>query len=145
MSSLVKLSRNYPSFIDRFFDNDYLNAPVRSFATHPTMPSVNVKNGKDSFEIDVAAPGLSKEDFKIELDQDVLTISSQKEMNTETNEDESYTCREFSYQSFSRSFTLPKIANVEKIEAKYEDGILKIYIPKKDEEKTKLSKFIKIK
>ncbi len=146
MSSLVKLTRNYPSLFDRFFDNDYSNLPVRRYGVDPIMPSVNIKNGQDGFEIDLAAPGLKKEDFKIELEHDVLTISSEVEVEeTETDEDECYTCREFSYQSFSRSFTLPKIANTEKIDAKYENGILKVYIPKKDEAKAKLSKLIKIK
>lgn len=146
MSSLVKLTRNYPSLLDHFFENDYSSLPARSTFAKPTMPSVNIKNGQDAFEIDVAAPGMKKEDFKIELEHDVLTISSEVEVDeTTTDEDECYTCREFSYQSFSRSFTLPKIANTDKIDAKYVDGILKVYIPKKDEAKARLSKLIKIK
>lgn len=145
--SLVKLTRNYPSVFDRFFDTDLLNWQGKGLSqpVASTLPSVNVKTLKDSFEIEVAAPGLKKEDFKIELDNDLLTISSEKKIENETKEDECYTCREFSYQSFSRSFTLPQVANTEKVDAQYENGVLTVSIPKKDEAKAKLSRLISIK
>lgn len=97
------------------------------------MPSVNVKELDNGFEIHVAAPGIKKEDLKINLERNVLTISSEtKTENQEKDEKGAFTRREFNYSSFSRAFTLPEDAEPEKIEATYEDGILKITIPKKE-------------
>jgi HSP20 family protein len=143
--SLVRFSRNYPSLFDRFFENDLFNWSNQNFSsTNTTLPSVNIKEGKENFEVEVAAPGLNKEDFKIELNRELLTISSEKKVENETKEEDCYTCREFSYQSFSRSFTLPNIADGEKIMAKYENGILKVTIPKKEEVISKQSRMIDI-
>ena len=143
--SLVRFRRSYPSLFDRFFENDLLDWSNRNFSTtNTTLPSVNIKEGNENFEVEVAAPGLNKEDFKIEMNNDLLTISSEKKEENEVKENECYTCREFSYQSFSRSFTLPHIADGDKVIAKYENGILKVTIPKKEEAKTKLSRMIEI-
>jgi len=92
----------------------------------------------------MAAPGFTKNDFKIELNHDLLTISSGKEITNETREDQQFTLREFSYQSFSRSFTLPNSADSEKIGAKYENGILRVKIPKKEEAKPRPARQIAI-
>ena len=101
------------------------------------MPSVNVKETDNEFKLEIAAPGLKKEDFKLNLENNVLTIASEKEENTE-EKDNGYARKEFSYYSFSRSFTLPeKVVDAEKIEAKYENGVLEILIPKREEEKPK--------
>ena len=136
--ALVKFSNSYPSLFDRFLDNDWFDWEHRNFSeTNTTLPSVNIKESVDDFEVEVAAPGLGKDDFKIELNHDLLTISSDKKVEDETKEGENFTRREFSYQSFSRSFTLPDSVNSEKIEAKYENGILKVMIPKKEEAKPK--------
>lgn len=143
--TLVKFRRNYPSLVDRFFENDFFDWSNRNFsATNTTLPSVNVKENKENFFVEVAAPGLDKNDFKIELNRDVLTISSEKQTENETKDDESYSCREFSYQSFSRSFTLPNIADGEKIGARYDNGILSITIPKKAEVIAKQNRLIDI-
>jgi len=143
--SLVRFRRNYPSLFDHFFENDFFDWSNRNFSTtNTTLPSVNIKDGKENFEVEVAAPGLNKEDFKIELNNDLLTISSEKKMENEAEESECYTCREFSYQSFSRSFTLPNIADGEKVMAKYDNGILTVTIPKKEEAKVKASRMIEI-
>jgi HSP20 family protein len=84
----------------------------------------------------MAAPGMSKKDFKIELDNEILKISSEKKVENELNESERYTCREFSYQSFERTFHLPKsVVDLTKIKAKYDDGMLRITIPKREEAK----------
>lgn len=109
------------------------------------MPSLNIKENKDSFFVEVAAPGFEKFDFKIELNNDVLTISSEKKLSNEVKDGERITKQEFSYQSFSRSFTLPELVDEEKIAAKYENGILAINIPKKEEAKPKSPKLISIK
>lgn len=136
--SLVKFSDQFPAFFDRFFVNDMLDWSNRNFSdTQTTLPSVNIKESSDAFEVEMAAPGLNKKDFKIELNNDLLTISSEKTVENETKEGENFTKKEFSYQSFSRSFTLPNIVDAGKIKAKYDDGILKVMIPKKEEAKPK--------
>lgn len=143
--SLVRFSRNYPSLFDRFFDNDLFDWSNKNYSTtNTTLPSVNIRESKSNFEVEVAAPGFEKGDFKIELNHDLLTISSEKKVENETKDDQRFTCREFSYQSFSRSFTLPNIADSEKIEAKYDKGILTVTIPKKEEVVAKLNRVIEI-
>jgi HSP20 family protein len=143
--SLVKFSRNYPSVFDRFFDNDLFDWTNRNFSTtNTTLPSVNVKESEKNFEVEVAAPGFNKSDFKIELNRDLLTVSSEKKVEKETSEGQRFTCREFSYQSFSRTFTLPNIADGERIEAKYDNGILTVTIPKKEEIINKQNRLIEI-
>ncbi len=135
-----------PSFFDRFFENDLLDYANRSYSdTNTTLPAVNIKESEDSFEVEMSAPGFEKKDFQIELRNRMLTISSEKKVENETKENQNFTRREFSYQSFSRSFTLPEIVEGEKIEAKYANGILRVIIPKKEEAKPKPIKQIKIK
>jgi HSP20 family protein len=143
--SLLRFSNHQPSVFDRFFENDLFDWSNRNYSsTNTTVPSVNIKESAEDFEVDVAAPGLTKNDFKIELNHDFLTISSEKEIENETNDGQSFTQREFSYQSFSRSFTLPNIVDSEKIAAKYENGILRITIPKKEEVRPKPARQIDI-
>lgn len=143
--SLVKYSHQFPGIFDRFFEPDLFDWTNKNFSkTNTTIPSVNIKENRDGFEVELAAPGFSKEDFRIELNYDVLSISSEKKVENETKEDEQFTRREFCYQSFSRSFTLPDKADGEKVSAKYDNGILKINIPKKEEAKPKPSKQIVI-
>ena len=136
--TLLRFSNERPSLFDRFFDNDLFDWSNRNYSTtNTTLPSVNILENKDDYMIEVAAPGFSKSDFKIELNHDLLTISSNKETKNENNEGQQFTRREFSYQSFSRSFTLPNTVDSDKIGAQYENGILKIAIPKKEEAKPK--------
>lgn len=115
-------------FLSSFFNNDE--------QTYTTMPSVNIGEDKDNFIIEVAAPGFDKKDFKIDLNNNTLEISSEKKL---TNEDESNKThrREFCYASFNRTFTLPDSVNTEEIKATYNDGILNIQIPKREEAKVK--------
>jgi len=143
--ALMRFSSQYPSLFDRFFENDLFDWSSRNYSnTSTTLPSVNIKESNDDFEVEVAAPGFTKNDFKIELNHDLLTVSSEKEIENETKEDQHFSLREFSYQSFSRSFTLPNSADSEKIGAKYENGILRIVIPKKEEAKPKPARQIAI-
>ena len=123
-------------FDDRLFDSDWLRKQ--------SMPAVNVNESDDRFEIEVAAPGLTKKDFNITVDNNVLTISSEKEEEKEEKEKD-YTRREFSYNAFSRSFTMPDNVNQEDIKASYENGILKLYVAKKDIVKGKMKKAIEVK
>ena len=136
--TLVRFSNRMPRrarLFDHFFDNDLIDWSNRNFSeTDTTLPAVNVKEKEGGFEIEMSAPGLKKEDFNVELTNSVLTISCEKKEEDETkDEDEKYTRREFSYQSFSRSFNLPDTVDYEKIDAKYEDGILTLSVPKKEE------------
>jgi HSP20 family protein len=143
--STVRFLNHQPSVFDRFFENDLFNWSNRNYSnTNTTLPSVNIKENSESFEVEMAAPGLAKNDFNIELNHDLLTISSDKETGKETTDGQEFTQREFSYQSFSRSFTLPNSADSEKIKAKYENGILKVVIPKKEEAKPKPARQISI-
>lgn len=142
---LVKNSNQLPSLFDRFFEGDVFDWNNRNFSTtNTTLPSVNIKENNDVFTVEVAAPGLEKSDFKIELNHNSLTISSEKNIEKETKEGEFFTKREFSYQSFTRSFTLPQIADGEKIEANYSNGILTVTIPKREEAKPKPARMIEI-
>ncbi len=124
--------------MDRFFNP---NLPENGHSH--TLPAVNIKENKKEFSIEFAAPGFTKKDFKIDLDQDVLTISAEKE-HEEQEENDNFTRKEFSYNSFSRSFTLPNTVSGEKINANYNDGILKLSVPKKAATKTLPKKEIKI-
>ncbi len=142
---LVKFSDQFPSIFNSFFDNNMLDWTNRNFSdTNTTLPSVNVKENAGEFMVEVAAPGFEKNEFNIELNNDVLTISSEKKIENETKSDERVTRKEFSYQSFSRSFTLPTVVERDKIKAKYENGILNIVIPKKEEAKAKPARQIEI-
>ncbi|WP_418262901.1 Hsp20/alpha crystallin family protein [Flavobacterium faecale] len=144
--ALVRYHNQLPSFFDRFFSNELEDWNRNNFSnTNTTLPSVNIKENKDEFLVEVAAPGFEKTDFKIEIDNDMLTISSEKEIKDEVKDDERITKHEFSYQSFTRSFTLPELVEDDKITAKYDNGILSITIPKKEEAKPRPVKQIAIK
>lgn len=116
------------SLLSDFFETDKLG--FNDYFRKDWMPAVNVKDGKGQYEIEVAAPGLKKEDFKIRVEHGILTISSEQQSEKESKEGE-YTRREFNYQSFSRSFALPQDVKEEDIQASYADGILKLLVAKK--------------
>ncbi len=139
---LVK--RNNPLFPALSLFEDIFSDDFDLFSKVSTVPAVNIKETNDAYVIEMAAPGLKKSDFDIEFDNGILTISSKKE-DEKVEENVNYTKREFSYSEFKRSFTLPDTAEVDKIEAKYKDGILEIVIPKKEEAKVKPKKKISIK
>lgn len=120
---------------DRFFDSDWLKKQ--------SVPAVNVRETEKAYEIEVAAPGLSKKDFNITVENRVLTISSEKEEEKEAKE-ENYTRREFSYSSFSRSFTLPEGVSEEDVKASYADGVLRLAVPKKEVSQPKVRKAIEV-
>ena len=149
--SIVKRSNgsisNYsmPSILDEFFNKDVFNWGSTFANSGTSMPAVNIKETPESFNVEMAAPGMEKKDFKIELDGHTLTISSEKQDQREENEGESYNRKEFSYQSFYRTFHLPKdVVDADKIKAKYENGLLKLEIPKREEAKQKPARLIDI-
>lgn len=119
-------------FFNRFADRDFL-----------VVPEANVIENKDNYEIELAAPGLDRDDFKIEIDDNVLNISAKKEEEHES-EDKSFRRKEFSYNSFRRSFTLPDNLKADKIDAKYEKGVLRLTLPKKTLGSPKAVKQIKV-
>ncbi len=131
------------SVLDRFWDDELMNRANSNYSsTNTSLPAVNIKESDDDFMIEVAAPGMKKEDFSINYDNGRLTISSEKE---EENVDENYNRREFSYQSFCRSFKVAdNVIDNQKIKAKYEGGILCITLPKREEIKPKPAKQITI-
>jgi HSP20 family protein len=108
------------------------------------VPAVNITKSKDKYAVSVAAPELKKEYFNIAVDGNMLIISSEKEEKKEKI-DKKFTRKEYSYSSFSRSFTLPEEINKENIEAKYEDGVLNISLPRKEEAKTPAAKLVAVK
>jgi HSP20 family protein len=135
-----------PVLFDDFFNRDLFNWENSNFSdTNTSIPAVNIKETAENYEVEVAAPGMSKEDFKVELDGNTLTISSEKSNRKEEPEADRYYRKEFSYQSFQRSFTLHKwVVDIENIQARYENGLLNLLIPKKEEAKQKLPRLIPI-
>ena len=151
MKSLVKsngtLFPAIPSLFDDFFNRDWLDSSLADWrVTGATLPAVNVMETNDDFKIEVAAPGMKRSDFKVELDNNVLTISSERENKSEEKDSNgNYTRREFSYQSFQRSFSLPENKVLgDKITARYVDGILHVTVPKSEEAKVKPAKQITV-
>lgn len=135
----------FPPMFDDFFGRELFNWGNNNYSsTSTTMPSVNIRETADNYEVEVAAPGMEKKDFKITLDGNLLTISSSKQQSGEETNDR-YTRREFSYQAFQRSFELPKdVVDEDKINARYENGLLHLSIPKKEEAKKKEPKMIEV-
>ncbi|MEP7267826.1 MAG: Hsp20/alpha crystallin family protein [Saprospiraceae bacterium] len=143
------LSRNsqaLPSVLENFLRPWTDWTSFRDFDISPlTVPAVNVVENHKNFEMTLAAPGMEKNDFKIELDSNVLTISSEKEDIVEDKGDR-YSRKEYNYASFRRSFTLPESVSKDKIDAKYENGILKVKLHKKEDAiKATVTKAIEVK
>lgn len=148
MSLIKRNGSNFPfipAFFDDVFASDLFNWNNNNFSsTSTTVPSVNILETHENFEVELAAPGMKKEDFKVELSGNTLTISSNKK-HEQKEQREGYTRKEFSYQSFQRSFTLPKdVVDEDKIVAQYENGLLHLTIPKKEEAKKKAPRLIEI-
>jgi HSP20 family protein len=140
------LQNYYPQLFDNLLNRDIFNWGLSNYSdTNTTIPAINIKETTDSYEVEVAAPGMNKKDFTVQLEGNILSISSEKEVNKEQSESVRYTVREFSYQSFSRTFTLQKdVVDTEKILATYEDGVLHLLIPKREEAKQKGPRRIEI-
>lgn len=146
MSLLVRRNGNglikpFRSIVSDLFDNDsFLEG---EFLNRVAVPAVNVKETDDNFEIEVAAPGMKKKDFKVDVENGILNIYAETEEKTE-EKDVNYTRREFLSSSFNRSFTLPESVNDEDIIAKYDEGILKVILTKREEAKIHPAKTIAI-
>jgi HSP20 family protein len=140
MNLIRKQPPFFPSLIDDFINTDW-NLKVPSFSS--TVPAVNIKELDSQFEIELAVPGMKKDDFEIEVEDGVLSISSTQE-EEQVNEKGKFTRREFSYSSFRRSFTLPDSVDPTKIDATYKEGVLLVLLPKHKEAQPQPKKLIKI-
>jgi HSP20 family protein len=139
--TLIKWQHRNPlaDMVSNIFDNDLGDFFGKRFSD----PAANIIEQNDAFHLEIAAPGMTKEDFKINLENNILTISA--EINDEKREEgKNYSRKEFYYGSFARSFTLPKTIDLDNIRADYENGILNVSLPKKEEAKVEMKKEIKI-
>ncbi len=157
MSNLATLPKNgglankktlsgFPSlsnWLDDFSMGEFPSLFSSNFNTGISVPKVNIKEEADAFIVEMAVPGLKKSDFNISLDNNTLSISAELKENNE-QKDEGYTRREFGYSSFKRIFTLPETVEDSKINANYNEGILNIHLPKKEEAKQKPARSIKV-
>ena len=146
---LIRRSETLPSVFNDFFrpwnslfDNN--GGSLFNQLNPVNVPAVNIAEKKDRYDVSLAAPGLKKDDFNIDVEGNVLTISAETKEEKEEKE-ERYTRKEFSYTSFSRSFTLPDGVNTEKIDASYENGLLKLVLPKTEEARKAASTHIAVK
>lgn len=128
VTSIPFLFEDFFKPLNNWFD---YTAPVGKMNT---IPSVNIVENPTDFKVSLAVPGMVKEDFNIDVEDDMITISAQKEVNSE-EKDEKFTRREYNYSSFSRSFTMPENVKQDAIEASYVDGVLQLVLPKKEEAK----------
>lgn len=146
MNAVKRNEANWlPSVLENMLKTDWAGGTTYQNKLGINIPLVNILETEDCFRVDVAAPGMTREEFNIELDNDILTISSNDKKEEENNgKQESYTRKEFSYTNFKRAFSLPETVNYENISASYENGILVINLPKKEEAKVQPKRMIEI-
>ena len=146
MSLIKRNEANWlPSVFDDMFKTDWLGGTTNVNSIGTSIPAVNIKETDENFQVEVAAPGKTKEDFNIELDNDVLTISSEtRKEEAKAAENGKYTRKEFSYSTFKRAFSLPDSVDSAKISASYTNGVLEIALPKKEEAKIQAKRMIEI-
>jgi HSP20 family protein len=144
--ALTKKSERTPTFFDDFFKpwNEWFDNGGTLWNRALTVPAVNITENKNDYQVSVAVPGMKKDDFIIDVDGNMLTISCEKEESKE-EKDKKFTRKEYNYSSFSRSFNLPDEVSQDKIEAKYEDGVLRLTLPRKEEAKKPSAKQIAVK
>ena len=141
MNLVRRTSPWFPSLLEEFFTRDFrIEHPTRTF----DVPSVNIIEKSEGFALDLVAPGKKREDFQVEVDNHVLTISTENQ-STQESTDGDYSRREFSYDAFQRSFRLPKTVDTTKIKASYDNGLLHISIPKRKEAIPEPKKYVEIK
>lgn len=143
MLPLIRNSKNLPSMFDDFFGRNVWNDFFEKSGWN-SSPSVNVYEGKDKYDIEVAAPGLEKKDFHIDLKDNVLTVSSESKLENEEKDGNKVVFSEFNYSTFSRSFQLPEGIDVNKIKASHKNGVLTITLPKREEYKSHAPRMIEI-
>ncbi len=140
---LARINRNYvPAYWDDFFNDRFFNQ-LSTNGSRQHIPAVNVIEDEKAFRIEVAVPGLTRKDFHLELEDDVLTISTEKKEGKNEQKTQ-YLRREFNYQSFKRSFQLPETVDQDSIQASHESGILTVNLPKREEVVEKAPKQIEV-
>ncbi|MCF4101320.1 Hsp20/alpha crystallin family protein [Gillisia sp. M10.2A] len=146
MNTIIRNDANWlPSIFDDMFKTDWLGGTTNVNSIGTSIPAVNIHESDDNFLVAVAAPGKTKEDFNIELDNDILTISSEIKDELETKEASGkFTRKEFSYSNFKRAFSLPDTVNSQNISATYINGVLEITLPKREEAKVQAKRQIEI-
>jgi HSP20 family protein len=130
-------------FFPSLFDDDFFSSTPATGRQNTYMPAVNIKEDDKNYFLELAVPGMDKKDLKIDIDEDVLTISSEHK-NENVEKQEGYTRKEFSYSSFARSFYIPENVNRDSINANYKDGILTVSFPKQEEDRKKITREVKI-
>jgi len=141
MNLIRKQNPFFPSLVDELFNQE---RRVRTSSISSTTPAVNIIEKDIQFMIELAAPGNKKEDFEIEIEDGILSISSSSNKEDNTSEKETFTRQEFSYNSFRRSFTIPESVDVSSIEATYNEGVLLIKLLKLEEALPQPKKLITI-
>jgi HSP20 family protein len=147
LRKMPMLSNPWPMLLNNLFNRDSFNEGNLNFfdQNNTVVPAVNIKESAEAFTIEMLAPGMAKNDFKIEVDKNTLLVSAEKTSKNESDNDGNYHRREFSFQSLRRSFTIPgNIVDTDRISAQYSDGILRLEIPKKEEALPKPPKMIEI-
>jgi len=141
---LARINRSYvPAYWDDFFNDKFFNQ-LKSTGSGESRPAVNISEDDKVYTIELAVPGVAKDKFNLEIENDVLTLSSEQEKNKDEQKP-NYLRREFSYQSFKRSFELPETIDQEQINATIDAGILTLSLPKKEEEVQKAPRQIEVK
>ncbi len=149
MALITRNESTLPSlagWLNDFFARDPFDGSLPNFsATRTSVPACNIQETADHYQVEMAAPGMSKDDFNITLDGNQLSITSERSEKAEDDQGGQYSRREFSYQAFQRTFQLPKgVVDEDKISAKYEDGILRVIVPKREEAKQRPPRTIQI-
>lgn len=146
--AIEKPRSSRPSLFDRGWVEKFFNSPMDdyfNFGKMANVPAVNVSETDKEFRLSIAAPGLEKADFKVDADDDMLTISAEHERDDKEEKNGKYNRREYNYSSWSRSFSIPENCDLDKIDAEYRNGELKVVIPKKEIKEPKRAKTISVK
>lgn len=144
--SLAKSNLDFPTWsnwIDSFFGSELATRFTSDFGTGTTVPKINIKETADAYWVEMAVPGMKKSEFLIELENQQLSVSAELKQEGENKEDH-FIRREFSFESFRRSFSLPDSIDKDKIRASYHEGILGLHLPKKEEARQRPARTIKI-
>ncbi|MDD3638315.1 MAG: Hsp20/alpha crystallin family protein [Bacteroidales bacterium] len=141
--NLIRFNQHPVSMLNELMEDFDRNLFSRQNGRQQMTPAVNIRENEEGFVLEMAAPGIQKSDFKINLDNNVLTLSAEKQEEKEENT-EKFNRREFNYGSFCRSFSLPKTINLDKIKADYKDGILLVSLPKREDAKVAVNRQIEV-
>ncbi|HPE43117.1 MAG TPA: Hsp20/alpha crystallin family protein [Bacteroidales bacterium] len=141
--NLIRFNQHPVSMLNELMEDFDRNLFSRQNGRQQMTPAVNIRENEEGFVLEMAAPGIQKSDFKINLDNNVLTLSAEKQEEKEENT-ERFNRREFNYGSFCRSFSLPKTINLDKIKADYKDGILLVSLPKREDAKVAVNRQIEV-